>query len=266
MYRAFVTALRTLTILRVPGSDAASFHCSLPFFPLVGALLGGMVWAVGSGMVVGIGGSIEIAAFFCVGISTVLTGGIHLDGLADSADGLLCMASRERRLEIMKDSTVGTYGALAIVFAVLLKWICYGVLLGSTVHYLIVVVFVISRTVQVELATSCNSARDGKGTGGVFIEGAGTKQRVLAWAISLLITGWMGPVALLLLPIGFVGARIMAAFFTRKVGGVTGDLLGASGEMTEALLLFISSAVVQTLDSRWGAEWLASPTVNFFLS
>ena len=118
MFNGLTTAVRTLSILPLPGRDAASFAASLGWFPLVGSLIAlplcamaiylGEHWSAG-------------AAMLMVASSVVLTRGLHLDGLADCVDGFGGGAKRERVLEIMKDPCVGAFGAMSLILVLAAK-------------------------------------------------------------------------------------------------------------------------------------------------
>src|SRR5512145_1363019 len=122
MLHGLVTALRTLTILPVPGSDASDMSRALPWFPLVGCLLGfllwGLAWGFGFMAVFWPGGT----ALVVVAASAILTRGLHLDGLADWADGFGGGRDKERTLAIMKDSHVGAFGVIALIIVLIARW------------------------------------------------------------------------------------------------------------------------------------------------
>src|SRR5690349_2704624 len=122
MWKDFLLALQFLTIIRVrttPPFGERSFGRSAAFFPLVGTMLGAIVWGVDRALT-------EVCPFslrnlVAVAVLAVLSRGLHFDGLADSADGLFGSHDPEGRLSIMKDSRIGTFGTLALVGVVLFK-------------------------------------------------------------------------------------------------------------------------------------------------
>ncbi|MEI8191050.1 MAG: adenosylcobinamide-GDP ribazoletransferase [candidate division NC10 bacterium] len=109
--KGFITAFRTLTIIPLPGKDVEKFSSALFFFPVVGGLVGLLTafagWGVGHWLRWPFGAGVAAVA-----LSTVVTGGLHLDGLADGFDSL-GGRTRERKLEIMKDPRVGSFGVMA---------------------------------------------------------------------------------------------------------------------------------------------------------
>lgn len=116
MFRGFLAGIQFLTRIPVPLSFSEAETCaSVPWFPAVGLCLGGCAALLYRGLHV-----LRMSPLFCSFAAVVflaaLNGGMHLDGLADTADGMLSSRDRERTLEIMKDSRVGTMGVLALIF------------------------------------------------------------------------------------------------------------------------------------------------------
>ena len=245
MLRGLVTALRTLTILPVSGREAASPSAALPWFPVVGLLLGTLLAATArlTGVVTG-GEWPEVAALVVLAGGVVLTRALHADGLADWADALGVMGNRVRALEVMKDPRVGTFGVLALCIVSLAKWIAVARIVDVGGLAWIVAAYVCSRTMLVEMAVSLPYARAEGGTASAFVEGARPWQRVVAHgmglALAVLVLGPTGAAA-------FAGAwavcRVFAAACRRRFGGVTGDLLGACSELVETTILLAGGAV-----------------------
>ncbi|MCD6416043.1 MAG: adenosylcobinamide-GDP ribazoletransferase [Planctomycetes bacterium] len=234
-----VTALRTLTILPVPGREARSPAAALPWFPVVGGLVGLALYGAARLAYRGGGGGFADGAALAVVVGgVILTRGLHLDGLADTADAFGGARDKERALQIMKDSRIGAFGVLAIVAALLTKWAAVVALARAGGLLWVTVACVISRLMMVELAATFPYARAEGGTGSVFVEGARPRHRLLAHALGMaLALGVMGPAGGALLVIAWLFTRLFGAWCRRRVGGVTGDLLGACSEMTEALAL-----------------------------
>ena len=245
MWRGLVTAVRTLTILPVPGGEAPSVAMSLYWFPLVGLLIGLLQWGAG-----GLVGATAIkgwpggAAAAVLVAGALLTRGLHLDGLADWADATAVLAGREKALEVMKDPRIGALGAVALVSVMLVKWVALTRLAAADALVWIVPACVIARAMQVELAALLPYARAEGGTAGAFVGGAGAAHRlaVLASAALLVLVpfGGMGAAVLVL---GWAFARAFAWRCRVRYGGVTGDLLGACSELTETLVLAAAALV-----------------------
>lgn len=253
MCKGFVSAMRTLSAIPIPGRDAEKMTASLPWFPVVGAVLGGILygmwWLLHAS---GLGGWSEGTALVLVAAAAVLTRGLHLDGLADAADGLFSMTGRTRTLEIMKDPRVGTFGVLCLMLTLGLKWVALKRLVEHEWVIWMVPVSVVSRAVMVELAVSLPYARIEGGTGAPFVRDAGTRHRVLGWMIAAILVAPAGPLAFLTPALGYIAAKILGRIYTRRLGGVTGDLLGAASEIVEIALLLFGASLVATLeDTAW---------------
>jgi len=244
--RGLITALRTLTSIPVPGRDAVKMSSALSWFPAVGLLLGltvcGMIrlqWlAVGSSWPQG-------AAVLTVIAGVFLTRGIHLDGLADWADGFWGSRDRERVLAIMKDSRIGSFGALAVVCVILAKWVCLVRLIGMGSLEWIIAAYVFSRTMPVVLLVAEPYARAGGGTAAPFALGAGKTHlataMLLAVVLVLLVCGLHWILWPAMLAAAWCFTRCFGWWCRKRVGGITGDLLGACTEIVETMMLATGS-------------------------
>ncbi len=244
MLRGLVTAVRTLSIMPIPGRDADNMASSLPWFPIVGGILGVLLYgfcllAELVGLNTGLTVWPEGVAFLVVAMGAILTRGIHLDGLADWADGFASITKKERTLEIMKDSRVGTFGVLALIAVFFAKWIAVTRMVGNGSTLWLIAAYVVSRTIQVELAYSLPYARASGGTGASFVNGALLRHRLGAWLIAVALLAAIGPYGPVALVPGIAAALVLWYWFRRRLGGVTGDLLGASSEIVETLLLLL---------------------------
>lgn len=244
--RGLVTALRTLTLLPVPGKDAARFSSALYWFPAVGLLLGALQ-ATLSGVIMLFLGWEEFAAAAVLLAGIVLTRGIHADGFADVADGFFGGNSREERLRIMKDSAVGSFGATALMLLFLFKWVVLVKLLGLGLYSWIVAGVILARLAQVLLASSLSYARDEGGTASGFVEDAGARHIAVALLLAAGVVFFLFHFMFLPAAFAFLAAALaagcMAMLASRKIGGVTGDVLGASSEITE-LLVWMTGALL----------------------
>ena len=246
-FRGFITALQTLTQMPIPCQGSDRMTDSLFWFPVVGALVGGGVtliaWAVG-----GLGCWPEGAGVLAVVISTWLTRGLHLDGLADAADGLYGGHTQERRLDIMKDPHVGAFGVMALVLALAAKIVALSRLSQLEAWSWIPLAFILSRLVQVMMAVVLPYARVEGGKAEAFVKAASVRHfamaGVMALALSVTIAGW-GAIAPFLLALLF--GHGLAWQFKRTFGGVTGDLLGTASDLTETMLLMTLAFVLPLL-------------------
>ncbi len=228
-----------LTRLPVGGGvacDADRLARSLALFPAVGLLLG-LLLALADAALTAVFPPPVVAGLLLL-LLVALTGGLHLDGLADTVDGLSGGRDRESALRIMKDSRVGALGATALVLDLLLHWLCLWSLPAGIRAAGLTLMPAAGRWAQVALASTCRYARAEGGTGAVFVEKAGDRELVLATltlaVAAVALGGWRG--AALLLPLALT-VLLLRRFFLRRLDGVTGDLLGAATEVAEIVVL-----------------------------
>jgi len=229
-----------LTVLPVPASDAGprNLAASLAFFPLVGVGLGALLGTLGllldrllpSGPV----------AVLLVGVAVFLTGGLHLDGLMDTADGVFGGRSRERRLEIMRDSRVGSFGVCAGALALIAQYSCLSTLGGLARLATLVAALALSRWAMVVAIRWFPAARS-SGLGATFQGAASGWPFVVATAIAVgaaLTAGLSGLVALAL---GSFVVILGGRFLVGRLGGLTGDTYGALAVVVETASLFVAA-------------------------
>ena len=255
-----VTAFRTLTVLPIPGPEAPQPASALPYFPIVGGVLGLLLWLVGltNCLIAGGGWPAGVAAFMVLA-DAALTRAIHLDGLADCVDALGGGWDRQRRLEIMKDSQLGVFGVVALMLVLLCKWLAFSRLVAGGSTSWVVLIFVISRTMQVDLMVRLPYARSEAGTASLFVTGAKTWHRYAALSISLALgIGFYGLLSLGALAVARGLTWWFGSLCHRRLGGVTGDLLGADNELVETTLLMLVAASDPWIVTHTGWSWLVS--------
>lgn len=245
--RPLITALRTLTRIPVPGPESLAMTASLPFFPVVGLLIGILV--AGVLYLISRGGWVHGAGIAAMIASVWITRGLHVDGLADVSDALGGSRSREGRLTIMKDPHTGAFGVMAIVCDLLIKAAALSQLAFLNRWTLAIIPFVVSRLAQVFLSSSLPYARPGGGKAASFVEGARFLHFALAGLAALAICAAAGGLTgILLLLQGLIASLLLRLWMKHHFGGVTGDLLGLSNEVVETGLL-VATAVIST--SAW---------------
>jgi adenosylcobinamide-GDP ribazoletransferase len=258
MYNNFVSAVRTLTIIPVPGKDAGNFSSSLPWFPFVGLILSAVLFGIAilAGFVLGKEWP-EAIAFIIVVFSILLTGGIHLDGLADWFDALGVSHDRKRMLEVLKDPRSGVFGVLALILIVLGKWMAITKLFTSGMMVWLIAAYIVSRFAIIDLAVWLPYARSEGGTGERLVKNADWKHRLwgLIFSIVLLIV-FTGPGGVIFLGFGWGIGRILGLWFRRKLGGITGDLMGTCSEIVETFLLFIGAIFGDSIMTFAGGMFL----------
>jgi adenosylcobinamide-GDP ribazoletransferase len=246
--KAFFAALQFLTILPLPASwtgNGQALQRSVPCFPLVGFFLG--VLAAASHLLLDVLFPPAAAVCLTVLILTAVTGGLHLDGLADTADGLFSARSRERMLEIMRDSRIGTMGVLALVFAIGLK-VAALLPLGLNQRLAALVLMPLAgRTAMVCMLTLLTYARPDGGLASIFLKRRPWPAPVIALCL-LLAAGWglASQAGLTAALFSLASAGYVIRYTSRKIGGFTGDTLGAGSEVAEVALALAFAAWAHT--------------------
>ncbi len=234
MLCGLVTAMRTLSVLPVPGRETRHFSDALYWFPFAGLLLG-ILQVLPAMLAVRLAWP-EFSAALVLLSGVVLTRGMHADGLADMADGFFGGRDREARLRIMKDPSVGSFGVLALVMLYLLKWVVLVKLVEGESWTVIIAGIVLARVAQVALASLLPYARSGGGTASGFVSGAGSLHGAVAFlagaGLLLLLTGFS--LLFVTLLASFATVSVLVGWLSmRRIGGVTGDVLGAASELSE---------------------------------
>ena len=238
MLNSLVTALRTLTVLPVPGKETETFSKALFWFPVVGFLLGLLEALVG--YLCNFFAWNELSAALVVFSGIILTRGMHADGIADLADGFWGGKTKEAALRIMKDPGVGSFGSIAVSGVILLKWIAVLKLIECGAFGFIASGVLLARWVQVLLASLLPYARSEGGTANFFVNGAGFSHVMGTLFLTLLFLVFLHHAdlyALFAVIPSAVAAGLMTGLLSyRKIGGVTGDVLGAGSEVTEVFV------------------------------
>ncbi len=238
-------AIAFLTRLPVPGppiAGGADVGRAALFFPAVGALLGALL-AVAARALAPRVPPLPLAILL-VALLAALTGALHLDGLADTADGFGGGRSREDVLRIMREHTVGAYGATALALVLLLDAALVAALLerGRAASWLVVAP-ALARWVPVALSRFLPYARAGGGLGAAVTDHGGALELAGATALALaLALGLAGAAGLLAFAAVAVLALAHGLVCRRRIGGVTGDALGAGVELAQALALLVGVA------------------------
>jgi adenosylcobinamide-GDP ribazoletransferase len=226
---ALAVAFLTVVPVRVPG-PVRGLGAAAPWFPLVGALVGALAGGVRVVAEPAFGPS--VAAVLAVAVLVVVTGALHQDGLADCADGLGVRGDRERRLAVMHDSSIGVFGALALLGWALLMTSTLAELERVDAAGALVAAGAVGRWAALAHAAAAPPARaDGLGAG----FGVGVPVLALAGigavAIALLASGWLaGAVAI---AAALAVSALGTAWARRTLGGRTGDTLGMTVALAE---------------------------------
>jgi adenosylcobinamide-GDP ribazoletransferase len=232
-----IAALQFITILPLGKTGVFDPPKMVPWFPLVGIILGLLVALFDA--VVTRFWTPPVAALLDVILLAVLTGAFHLDGLGDTADGLLSPRSRAEALEIMKDSRIGTMGLVAIVFGLALKW---GGIAGLD-FYRSLILIIIPAYARAGILFGMRFLPYGRsnGTGKPFFDQKLTLKHFWGLVLPVGLSLVLGLKAIWLnLSFAIIIAAILL-FYKKRLGVITGDMLGAMTEITEAGLFLIIS-------------------------
>lgn len=233
----FLKALSLMTTVpcRPRWDDGAPDGRAMAWYPVVGLVVGlppAAVWL----LLRGAGPRHELLAGALVLLSwVVITGALHLDGWSDCCDGLLASVGRERRLEILKDPRLGSFGGTGLVLLLLLKLAAIRALGGVAA---LLVAPVLARWVVVLLARTWPSARPG-GLGDRMREGLGARELGSATVTALFVALAAGPLGVLAVPAALAAGLGFARFAAGRLGGLTGDCYGASIELVELVVLLL---------------------------
>ena len=245
-----LAALQFLTRVPIRLRREPSLSRTVAWFPLAGALIGAAIGGVAAGL-----WELTpplVAAAVAVAVGLLITGAFHEDGLGDIADAFGGGWTVERRLEILKDSRHGTYGVAAMCASIVVRIVALGSLPGPAVMFAAAVAaHTMGRVAAVGLAGSMRLATHtglGADYGRSTTPLRATIGVVSGLAVTALATGWwVGPLA---------GAALAAAAATgllarRKIGGISGDVLGAAEQVAECLTLVVISGLALHQGLYW---------------
>lgn len=227
---------RAIAFLTPLGGAAVPDGRTLGWFPVAGAAIGAAVGAAwwGADRI----WTPLLAAALAVLVDLAVTGLLHVDGLADSADGLLPQVPRERRLEIMADPAVGAYGVTAVVVVLGLRVAALAALTPDVL--LLAAVWCASRTAMAVTARAVPYAGGGLAT--YLLGGPWRPVVVLGGALALALAALAGGLQpVLAVVFGGLGAAVVVGVARRRLGGFTGDVLGAAGLVGETIALLVAA-------------------------
>jgi len=233
--RTFLAAVSFLTIVPVNGKSVLPGRAAV-FFPVIGVLLG----AAGAGLFIAASFAlpVSLAALLTVTFWTVISGVLHEDGIADVADAMRAGRTREKMLAILKDSRIGTYGAVAIVLSLAARWQALEHVPAAHILFVCILAQAVPRAAMVALAWVSRPSGDGLGL--AFTSSLTTAGALAAIAQGLaasMLLGWRA--GLLIVAGAYLIVRGARAYFYKRIGGVNGDCLGATEQLLEIFILVL---------------------------
>jgi adenosylcobinamide-GDP ribazoletransferase len=241
--RLYLIAIQFLTIIPLPFNTRCrkeDLGRSTACFPLVGLTIGGLLlgldWLIDPWL------NRPLTAALLVTALAVISGALHLDGLADVCDGLAARGNRERFLAVMKDSHVGAVGAAGLALGLLLKWQALLAVPAETTWQALLLFPTLGRCSQVLAMAGAKHARQ-DGLGSAFIQGMAAWHLVVALCITVASCLALLPVkGMIALTAVFAVTLIVKGYFQNRLGGLTGDIIGCICEISEIITLIILSA------------------------
>lgn len=215
----------------------ASLTEAIAFFPVIGLLIGIIL----AGVWLGVSAFVPplVAAGLTIGIGLLITGALHEDGFADCADGLGATPDRDKALEIMRDSRVGAYGALALVWTIGIRWVALASLAPIAGAFALVIAHAGSRSAIIIAMRWADYARP-EGLGKLASGEASNSNLIIAFVTAITIALVLGQISgIIALAAGLLLAWAFLVYLTRRLGGYTGDGLGAMQQISEISILIV---------------------------
>ncbi len=239
--RRFLAALRFLTIVPIDwmvDEDADYFRDCLPFFPVIGFLIGIVAWLLSHLLLLFF--PQQLVSAFLIFYLAAISGFLHLDGLSDSADGLLSARPKEKALAIMKDSRAGAMGVVAVVFLLLIKYAALSSVNAGLLSLTVFFMPVIGRCAILILMATQQYGRSEGGLGSYFYSSESKKIAVTASLIIIILFMLLSPLICIFFAVIFT---VVFFLFRRwcqiRLGGATGDTLGAVCEISEMITAIV---------------------------
>lgn len=213
------------------------FGKGLVFAPIIGLLIGEIL--LGSFFLMDLIFPRTISIVLIIIIYITITGGLHLDGLADTFDGIFSGRSKDRILEIMKDSRLGTFGLLAVISVVLLNVFTL-IEIPQSIIYRSILLFPVAGRIGSYVGASISKYAREDGLGKSFINYCNTKELFIGMVISFIIFYiFAGLIGLAICIVIHIVSIILTKGLSKKIGGATGDILGCVCELNQTIFLLI---------------------------
>lgn len=244
--RGFFRALQFLTILPVKLKDSATDTQMLEsraYFPLMGLFIGGIL-ALGY-EIFNLIFSHPVACAFTMILNAAITGGLHIDGFVDAFDAVFSGGDKEKMLSIMREGRPGALGIAAVMLLFIAKYSILVSLPAGTVEVSLIAMTMFGRWSLVFSSALYPYARDTQGLGGKFIGKLSRKGWFISTGCALLFSFFIFKFRIfILIPVLIIFAAGFNGYFRKKLGGITGDTLGALNETVEVLILALATALI----------------------
>jgi len=240
LFRGFFVALSFLTRIPIHHKHEPQVGSAAPWFPIVGvvvgAIVGGVAWGVSNLTSPLVGSAVAVL------VGVLITGAFHEDGLADVADAFVGGWSTEDRLRILKDPLHGSYGVAAMCGTIVLRVCALSAIAPQQMFTAAIAAHCFARAGALALMLTTALARH-EGLGSDYVSSLRTSRAVTSLGVSLLIvTAITGIWSIAVVGATIVGAATIRWWSKKKIGGITGDVLGAAEQLSEALILVVLSA------------------------
>lgn len=245
-FQKYCVALRFLTILPVRwrrDEDPQHYATSSSLFPMVGLTIGGgaALFALLCNQFL----SSSVTAGLLIAFFALLSGFLHLDGLADSCDGLMSARSKERSLEIMKDSNTGAMGVVGLLLVLLIKYASLSSIEADALPLACLLIPVAGRCALLFVMATQRYAREEGSTGSLFYSKESKRTGIIGSVFFMAIFSMLSlPVAFLFLLVIYAVVFLFGKFCKKRIGGATGDTLGATSEICEMTCALLLSAIL----------------------
>lgn len=227
-------ALTFLTRLPIPNPykyNEKNFASSIWLYPIVGAMIGGIL-ILGYFGVSFITPNVEVRALILIFLYVLISGGLHLDGLADTCDGIFSGRNKERILEIMQDSRIGTFGVISLI----LYFLCMFIVL-QVVDWQVLFIYPIIGRASVLLGAGISKYARESGLGKVIVDSANIRHVIYSVLLTIIIGGIVDIKMVISIGITFIWVIFVTLNINNKLSGITGDVMGMLIESSQCVFL-----------------------------